>query len=766
MIKKLTKMTKVKAIIYFVISLLVVAAMGFVVYFGLPFWGFLGDFQGSGKAEFITRGLDIDGGVSITFEVEEKDFTEEQFSDTLNKLEERVQQFSTEATAYSEGDNRITVEIPGQKDAQAVLDELGKPGAIYFATLLENGAEPSNGRKTVEATYNGQKATYEVWLDGSYVVKANGDGTTDETTKQHKDGVNIQFNDEGRAIFSDMTTQYEKRTTYVIYNDEVISAPTVDEPIPSGECSITGSFTKESAERMASFIRIGRIDLKLKEMGHKVVGASLGDKALEKSVTAGIIGIAIIMLILLVIYRIPGFAASLALLSYVEIVLLMLNGYDVTLTLPGIAGVVLGIGMAVDANVIIYARIREEIANGKTVKSAISIGFKKATSAIVDGNITTFIAAIILIWRGSGTVRGFGQTLAIGIAVSMFTALVISRFFVWMLYYMGLDKVVFYGKEKVRKSFDFIGKKVICIAFSCILVIIGIAAMIVNSNAGNDAFYFSIEFAGGTTTTVDFEKEYTIDDFHNKIKPALAEVLKTNDIQGQRDIASKKFDIKTPAMTEEQFSSFKSVLIEKFNAIDSKDNFNDVYISGTISNEMRKNAVLATVIATICMLIYIWLRFKNIKFAGSAVIALIHDVLIVVCFYAVSRTIVGTNFIACLLTIVGYSINATIVIFDRIRENKANMKRTDSLKDIVNLSITQTLTRSILTSLTTFVMVFVIFIMGVSAIQDFTLPLMVGIVIGAYSSVFLTGSIWYMFTVKKTKSVPAKNAAVEAEDNK
>lgn len=747
------KMTKTKGIAYLVLSIIAIVLLGLLVVFGLPNAQFLGKWQDSGKAANIKLGLDLKGGVSITYQVAEDNpsWDKDDLEATRGKLEKRVQEFSNEATAYIEGEDRITVEIPGETNAQEVIDRIGKPGTLRFCSKLSSDYVEVEGEEYYTSP-EGDK--YKVWLTGNEVVSAEGNAgrTSDTEGGQVENRVDLEFNAEGATKFYNLTSECysSNESTYIIYDDEILSAPSVDNgPISGGSCYISGSFeTLEEAKQLAANIKIGTLNLSLDKLSHKVVGASLGKDALSKSLKAGLIGIILIILFLIVAYRVPGVAAGLALAAYTEIVMLVLNAYDLTLTLPGIAGIVLGIGMAVDANIIIYARIREEIAAGKTVKSAIKIGFQKATSAIVDGNITTFIAAIILILRGSGTVRGFGQTLAIGIVVSLFTALVVSRAMIWMLYYIGFDKPVFYGSEKVRKPFDFIGKKYICFAISGVIALAGIVAMVMNGTSGKGAFYYSIEFAGGTSTEVRFDKEYTIDEFNDKVMPVLETTLDTKNIQAQVDTETHNVIIKTPELSTDKFTAMKELLVNDYQAVDSEDNFYDESISGTISKEMRTNAIWATVIATICMLIYIWFRFKNIKFAGSAVIALIHDVLLVVAFYAFTRTLVGTNFIACLLTLVGYSINATIVIFDRIRENKANMKRTDNLKDVVNLSITQTLTRSIYTSLTTFVMIAMIWLMGVSSIQDFTLPLMFGIIVGGYSSVFLTSSIWYSLQKK------------------
>lgn len=737
------KMNKTKGIIAFIISLAVLAFAGYVIMFGI------GD---RGQAKYITQGLDLKGGVSITYQVAESDksnLTADTLEKTRAKLEKRIAAFSTEATAYKAGEDRITVEIPGAYDADEVLNELGKPGILYFCTAAKSGYTPTKDELKNKKYIKVDKSYYQVWLTGDTVASAEGQATTNDKGV-NENIVNLQFNSEGTKAFGEMTSSHVGEQSFIIYDDEVLSAPKIQAVITGGQAQITGDFTLKEAQTLATNIGIGSLEVQLDELSHSVQSANLGSDALSKSIQAGIVGFIIIILFLLLVYRIPGLAAGLALISYIELMLLALNGFDLTLTLPGIAGIILNIGMAVDANVIIYARIREEIAAGKNVKSAIGIGFKKATSAIVDGNVTTFIAALVLWIKGSGTVQGFATTLMIGIFIQLFTSLVISRGLVWMLYYMGFQKPVFYGKERVKKTIKFVEKRAVWFVISIAVIVIGIGGIIFNTAKGNGPFDFSIEFKGGTSIQVQFDKDYTIDEFNKEVKPAIADLLSTNDIQAQKDTNNKGlFTIKTKKLEGEQMDKFKDLLISKYQAKDDKQNFNDTEISDTISSEMKTDAVVATVIATICMLIYIWFRFKNVHFALAAVIALLHDVLIVVGFYGLSRVTVGTTFIACLLTIVGYSINATIVIFDRIRENKAIMKREDTMIDIINQSITQTLTRSIYTSLTTFIMVFMIFVMGVSSIREFTLPLMVGIVAGAYSSVFVTGSLWYIMKGKK-----------------
>ena len=467
-----------------------------------------------------------------------------------------------------------------------------------------------------------------------------------------------------------------------------------------------------------------------------MVGAKLGEEAIATSLKAGIIGFALVVLFMILAYRVMGLAAGIALTAYVGLVMCMLNGFDMTLTLPGIAGIILSIGMAVDANVIIFARIREELATGKTVRSSIKIGFQKALSAIVDGNVTTLIAALVLGIKGSGSVKGFAQTLALGIVVSMFTALVVTRLVLKALFALGVQDVKFYGIAKERKPVRFLAKKKICFIVSLVIIAGGLVLMGVNAGSGRGALEYSLEFQGGTATTVEFNEDMTIEQIDAQVVPVVAQVTGDNDIQTQKVSGTNQVIINTKLA--ESFGIDASTITAES-------------ISGAISKEVKNDAVIAVIIATICMLIYIWVRFKDVRFATSAVAALLHDVLVVLAFYAVARVSVGNTFIACMLTIVGYSINATIVIFDRIRENIADMKKKDLLEEIVDNSITQTLTRSIYTSLTTFVMVAALFILGVASIKEFALPLMVGIVCGAYSSVCITGALWYVMKTKIVK---------------
>ncbi len=719
-------MNKRKSIICFIISIILIAGMCFVAAFGI------GE-DGQGKAANIIQGLDLKGGVSITFEVVDEEFSSEDFEDTFLKMEKRAYELSDEASVYKEGNNRITVEIPGQDDIQAVKEKLGKPGSLQFITNF------------------GDEEKEKIWLEGDDVADAQPVTTQHETTGALQYLVALDFTEEGAKIFEQATGEFLGNIIYIVYDGEIISAPVVQTKITGGQATVSGQDSYEEAEELASMIRIGSLKLDLKEISSKVVGAKLGDDAISTSLIAGVIGIAIVIVFMLVTYRVPGIAAGLALVSYTAMSLLALNGFDITLTLPGIAGVILSIGMAVDANVIIFVRIKEELGAGAEVKDAIKTGFGKATSAIVDGNVTTLIASGILWAMGTGPIQGFAKTLAFGIVISMITSMAVTRALLYFLYYMGFDKASMYGVQKGRKVIDFVGKKGILFSIPAVLMVAGVVVALLSSQGaiGNrdSAFNFSVEFQGGVSTTVEFKDNYTIVEFNEKILPEIQKITGDGDVLANAVDGTNQYVIRTKELSIETQQAIRDMLVKKFDAIEDK--FDEVSVSATVSEEMGKNAIVATLLAVGCMLIYIFIRFRDMRFAASAIVALVHDVALVILFYSVSWTTVGNTFIACILTILGYSINATIVVFDRIREKLRDPFYKGDAKELVNCSISDTLTRSIYTSLTTFVTVAALYILGVTSMKEFALPLIVGIVAGAYSSVCISGTLWYVLARKK-----------------
>ena len=749
-------MKKSKGIISLILTVVLIALLGFTTVVGF------GKGQ-TGAAKNIKLGLDLEGGVSITYQVKGETPSAEDMSDTIYKLQKRVEQYSTEATVYQEGDNRISIEIPGVTDANEILSELGQPGSLYFIKEKDSDGNPNYGLDTsghyvLAKSMDELKEEGSVVLTGTDIKSAKSGSYQDSTTGANENVVQLSMTKEGTEKFAEATkaAKEAKETIAIYYDGELISVPSVNAEITDGQAIIEGNMSYEEAEQLASTIRIGGLSVELEEIRSNVVGAQLGEEAISTSLMAGAIGLAIVFVFMCVVYLLPGLASSLALVIYTGLILVLLNAFDITLTLPGIAGIILGIGMAVDANVIIFARVKEELTAGKSVKSALNAGFHKAMSAILDGNITTLIAAAVLWLKGSGTVKGFAQTLALGIVVSMFTALVITRMIVYAFYAVGIRNTKLYGRIKEeREPIDFLGKRKIFFAVSVAVILVGFVFMGVNAGTGKGALNYSLEFKGGTSTNVTFDKAYTLKEIDETMIPDLEKVTDDPNIQVQTVANSNQVIFKTQTLDLEKREAFAKYMADKF-GVEEKD-ITIENISSTVSSEMRVDAIIAVAIATVFMLLYIWLRFKDIRFATSAVVALIHDVLVVLAFYVIARISVGNTFIACMLTIVGYSINATIVIFDRIREEMKTKKRGEELDVLVNRCITRTLTRSIYTSLTTFVMVAVLFIMGVSSIKEFALPLMVGIICGAYSSVCITGALWYVMKTKiGKKAEPAK----------
>ncbi len=747
---------KTKGLLRLLSCAIVIAVVGFITVVGIG-----GDKTGS--MSDVKLGLDLAGGVSITYQAVKENPTQEEMDDTIYRMQQRASQESKESAVYQEGDNRINVDIPSVTDATAVLERLGNAGTIYFIY----GKSPDGKQNII---YSAEKQNYILYreldeiiadggvvLDGADIVGAEPKIYNTENNLGVQCIVQLNLNDTGREKFAN-ATQYayshrtsSSRTNYenliaIVYDGEIISAPGVINVISDGVATISGQSTFEEAKRLASTIRIGALPLELTELRSNIVGAKLGAEAVKTSLIAGLIGFIIVFLFMIVYYRIPGLSASIALTLYVGLVIIALNIFDVTLTLPGIAGIILSVGMAVDANVIIFTRIKEELATGKTVRSGIKIGFHKALSAIVDGNVTTLIAAAVLYLFGSGTIKGFAQTLAIGIVLSMFTALVVTKYLLVSLYMVGCDKEGMYGVQKEPKQIDYIknGKKFAVISVA--IIAIGIIMMIVNMTKDGDALAYGLDFKGGSSTQVTFEKEMgdsfnqELENYVNQKIGAIPEIVKVQD--------ENSYIIKTRVLTLNEKDELQNGFVNDYGVDAQKITTQN--ISATVSGEMKEEAVKAVIIATIGMLLYIWIRFKNLGFAGSAVIALIHDVLVVLMVYAVTKISVGNTFIACMLTLVGYSINATIVIFDRIRENIGQKLKKDSIKDIVNLSINQTFSRSINTSLTTLIMILFLAILGVDSVKEFAIPLLAGIICGAYSSICITGNLWYFFNKKKT----------------
>lgn len=754
---------KGKGFLQLLAILLVIAGLGVYAYIG----------EINDKVPGVTDiglGLDLDGGLSITYETEEASPDADKLSMTIYRMQQRVDGYSTEAQVYQRGENRICVDIPGVENAEEILEELGDSGNVYFimgmgesgvANLVSTGDGSYELARTMEEII----AAGDLVLDGSHIQGA--EAMYSQTNQGTQYYVELTLKNSGKSKFLEATSSaskyyysyansadYLKGTIAIVYDGEVLSAPRCEQPIDSDTATITGSFTFEDVSELATTIQIGALPLELHQLQYSIVGASLGSEALETILLAGAIGLILIILFMVIVYKIQGVCAGIGLVIYTGLMMLCLIIFDVTLTLPGIAGIILSIGMAVDGNVIIFTRIREELRAGKTVRSAIKLGYGRATSAIIDGNVTTLIAAMVLYLRGSGTIKGFAITLAIGIILSVISSLLICRFIMSCIYNLGLTKDKYYGIAGEVKVINFTKHWKKYGLISGALILAGVIGLIVGNAKTGSILNYGLDFVGGTSVEVYFNEtppgNAEIEELAGDILGSTPQVVQ---VDGENAVIIKTDVMVTQESEDSSIVRLKNKLYESYGV--SEDKIQVESISASVSGEMKSDAIWAVVISAICMLIYIWIRFKNLAFGASSVIALLHDVLVVFMVYSVFRITVDNSFIACMLTILGYSINATIVIFDRIRENRGLHTEKD-IEEIVNLSISETLSRSINTSLTTLISVVMIVILGVDSIREFAIPLMVGIICGAYSSVCVAGSIW-LFLSKRSKNNETKD---------
>ena len=782
-------MKNLKNVLILLFSLVVITVTTLVAFLGI------GDNRYVGINN-INLGLDLAGGVSITYKAQEENPTAEQMDGALAIINNRLSSLGyTEATAVVESGDRIRVEIPGVSDANEAVRQIGKTAMLTFVgvdwsdvqkadfwdeyvdaltektmkDLQEQGSSTyteSAVRSSVENYLNTPGSALYYFPDetGELLQKAVDAGIAEivlegedvsNATAQHgqvssaglvEDYVKLELTSDGTKKFADATEKYKGKYIAIRLDQTVVSFPGVNTVISNGEAVITGMSGSDEAKQLASDIRGGALPVQLEDIEHNSVGATLGQDALHTSLTAAVIGFALILLFMIVIYRVPGVIACLALIFYISAELLCINLLDATLTLPGIAGIILSIGMAVDANIVIFARINEELKAGRGIRAAVDSGFKKALSAIVDGNVTTLIAAGVLWFWGSGTATGFALTLALGIVLSMFTALVLSRILLKATVEILPEKKGLYQFLQFKKrehSWKIVEKAKLWFTIPAVVLVIGLGFFLFKG------MNLDIDFAGGTMLQIDMEKEYDNRELTDLVKEVSGD---TNPmIQGISGANQEHHvSIKVKELTTEQIDSLYQAVAEKF-GLDTENKANLISqstISPTVSGEMQTKAVTATLVAALLTLLYITIRFHDFRFGVSSIIALLHDVLIVVAVYAIFSIPVNSTFIVAILTIVGYSINNTIVVFDRIRENQRFYRPNEAAK-LANDSIVQTMGRSVNTSLTTIIMVLMLFILGVESVRWFAFPLLAGFVAGTYSSLVVASPVWVLLQKKK-----------------
>ncbi len=674
----------------------------------------------------LKYGLDINGGVYVVMEAQTDltgDELEQLMDQTRAVLDNRVNQLGVaESSVTIEGEKRLRVEMPGVEDAEEAISAIGKTAQLQF--VLADGTVVLDGSMVKDAS---------IATDGAYYK------------------ILLEFNSEGASLFEDATRKaYNNEVTSaidgmnadeiaIVLDNEIITHPQVQSIISGGNCEISGHYTREDASTTAALIRGGALPVELVEIQSSVQSATIGADALDKSIVAGAIGLGLVFILMVVFYGMLGIVADIALLLYVVMFLWSMVAMGVVLTLPGIAALILSIGMAVDANVIIFARIKEEIAAGKTIRVAVSTGFKNALTTVLDAQITTLIAAVVLYEVGTTSVKGFALTLMIGIVISIFTAVVITQLFISLLAdSKKFAKNKYFGvnedgtpKQMLNKTFSFIRHRKIFYMVSAAIIIVGMLfALIGGMNYG-------IDFTGGTMIQIDMGQQVPINEVEDALKDYDLDPSIIYAGEGNSQIVIKTIE----SLDNAKRAEIVDTLAQTWD-ISADDVLASEQFGPSVGDELKSNAVLAVIIASIGMLIYIIFRFKSWKYGASAIIGVVHDVLMVISFYAIFGYTVNNPFIAAILTLVGYSINDTIVIFDRIRENKTMFPK-DGSEANIDKSLNQTLNRTIMTSLTTLIVMIPLCIMVSATIREFIIPLMVGVIVGCMSSIFICSPIYY-----------------------
>lgn len=709
----------------------------------------------------IILGLDLQGGFEVLYDVlpanEGDKITKEVLSSTVEALRKRTDVLGvSEPNIQIEGDNRIRVQLAGVSDQTKAREILSTQAELTFRDYQDK--EMLNGSDLVET---GATQSFDEQGKPNVAIKLKDASKFKKVTEEIVGNTpNNQL-----VIWLDYAEGDSFQKEIVKEEPKFISAPNVDQVFNQTEVTITGNFTIQEAKELADLLDAGSLPVKLDETYSTSVGAQFGEKALDETVLAGIVGISIIFLFMLIYYRLPGLIAVITLSTYIYVILQVFDWMNGVLTLPGIAALILGVGMAVDANIITYERIKEELKLGRTVRSAFKAGSRRSFATIFDANITTILAGGVLFFFGTSSVKGFATMLILSIIVSFITAVFLSRILLSLLIesrwldkkkgYFGVKESEILSIEDTNEgttaptrfdNIDFLKYRKLFFMLSTVATITGIIILVVfKLNLG-------IDFDSGTRIEVSADKSLTTEEVKkemSKLDIETADVLlsgNNNEIGVVRLVGQ---------LDQQEIAEVKS-------------HFKDVYgsepnvstVSPTVGKELAQNAMKGVLIASIGIIIYVSLRFE-FYMALASIVALLHDAFFVIAFFSITRLEVDITFIAAILTIVGYSINDTIVTFDRIRElyKKTKVKTVDDLRFIVNRSLQQTFTRSIYTVLTVLIAVLALLIFGSSAITNFSIALLIGLACGTYSSLFIASQLWLIWKGKqlnKKKEIPAK----------
>lgn len=694
----------------------------------------------------IRLGLDLRGGTQIVLEAQdtpEVTVDQEVTARTLEVLRRRVDTLGVaEPTLQLSGDDRIIIELPGVEDPDEAVDAIGRTAQLTFHSVLASypeGTVPDDVEGTVLPGGPGEELVLgPVAVSGEQVETAG--GLFDTFNGQWV--VNVTFGSDGADAWAELTSEAAcalpsdpARRVAIVLDNEVISSPGValdvacGTGITGGGTIITGGFTEAESKELAGLIQAGALPVPVEIIERGTIGPSLGEAAIQASVEAALIGAGLTIIYMIFFYRLMGVAAALSLGAYALFSYAVLASIGATLTLPGIAGFVLAIGMAVDANVLVYERAKEEHARGSTVADSIQAGFKRAWSAIADANMTTLLAAVLLFFYASGAVRGFGVTLSIGVVVSLFSALVVTRVLLQLFSKMvDLDAHPGLAGMNVGRRFqewirdtrpNLLGNWKRWIAVSVALVVLaGTALTLSGVNLG-------LEFVGGRLLEYDTSQEVDVEALRDTLaEGGLPRALIQESGEGNLIIRTEQID-----SGEEEF------LVGAIEAAGgTADLVRDQFVGPTLGEELRNRALTALGIAVLVQLAYLAVRFRW-TIALSSVLAMVHDVAILIGIFALLNKTFDGVFLAALLTVIGYSVNDSVVIFDRIREEMGE-RPDDPVEEIANDACLQTVPRTINTGLGAMLILVSLYVLGGDTLADFALALLIGILIGTYSSVF------------------------------
>ncbi|MDD4013652.1 MAG: protein translocase subunit SecD, partial [Candidatus Omnitrophica bacterium] len=660
-------------------------------------------------------------------------------------IRNRIDQFGvSEPSIQLQGLDRIVVQLPGVTDRARAKDIVGKTAHLEFKIVADDpellkkamaGEEVEGYEKKKMKERDGKEE--EILLEKKAVL--TGDMLINATTEFSQQGfgmpyVSLELNDKGADIFADVTSMNIGKRLAIVLDGEVSTAPVIREKIPSGRAQISGNFSLQEAKDIALILRAGALPAPVKIIEERSVGAALGKDSIEKGIKSVLIGGVAVILFMVVYYLLGGVIADIALGVNFTLIMAAMSYFHATLTLPGIAGLILTIGMAVDANVLIFERIREELNLGKNLRAAVSAGYEKAFLTILDSNVTTLITALILFQFGTGPVKGFATTLSIGILTSVFSAVFVTRLLLDVIT-VRFPKMKSLPMLRILKdtAIPFIKMRKFSYILSIVVIALGMS-MFVQRGEKN----YGVDFTGGTLYQLEFRGEAPV----QEMRKVLGEIgLSVSTIQRVRE--SNEIILRTPLGDQD---SLMNALTQKFGE-DSFQVLRVEEVGPATGKDLQKIAFKALLFAILGILIYIGIRFE-FKFATTAVIALVHDVLMALSWIAITGREISLPVVAAILTVVGYSINDTIVVFDRIREDRKIMRKI-SFGEIIDLSINQTLSRTILTSTTTLLVVLSLFLFGGPVINDFAFVLLIGVVFGTYSSVFIAAPLLYDWPSKK-----------------